>query len=164
MVLAAIAQGLSPQISNTVLTRRFHDTPARQEYEYLSVRRYWNPAPEVWKDYATGARHVTFVQKLVVTGLDVVCSLGPLRRLAAESDLVHLHFPLPLGVSALIVRAFVNRPLVVTVHGNADVYELPAALAPITRAVLKRADAVVSVSRDLARSPATRSWGCLTSR
>jgi glycosyltransferase involved in cell wall biosynthesis len=44
----------------------------------------------------------------------------------------------------------VNRPLVVTVHGNADVYELPTALAPVTRAVLKRADAVVSVSEDLA--------------
>jgi 1,4-alpha-glucan branching enzyme len=74
-----------------------------------------------------------------------------LRKLAAESDLVHVHFPLPLGLSALAVRAFVNRPLVVTVHGNADVYELPPALAPVTRAVLKRADAVVSVSHDLAQ-------------
>jgi glycosyltransferase involved in cell wall biosynthesis len=150
MVLAAIAQGLSPRIVNTVLTRRFHDTPARQEYDHLSVYRYPNPAPEVWKDYATGARHVAFWQKLVVTGLDVLCSLAPLRRLAAGSDLVHLHFPLPLGVSALMVRPFVRRPLVVTVHGNADVYELPPAMAPITRAVLTRADAVVSVSRDLA--------------
>jgi 1,4-alpha-glucan branching enzyme len=150
MVLAAIAQGLSPDITNTVLTRRFHDTPARQEYDHLSVYRYANPAPEVWKDYATGARHVAFPKKLVVTGLDVVCSLAPLGRLAAESDLIHLHFPLPLGVSALLVRPFVRRPLLVTVHGNADVYELPAAMAPITRAVLKRADAVVSVSHDLA--------------
>jgi glycosyltransferase involved in cell wall biosynthesis len=56
----------------------------------------------------------------------------------------------PLGLSALIVRAIVKRPILVTVHGNADVYELPRALAPITRAVLNRADAVVSVSRDLA--------------
>ena len=151
MVLAAIAQGLSPHISNTVLTRGFRDTPAHQDYEYLSVRRYWNPAPEAWKDYATGARHVSFLQKCVVTGLDVICSLGALRRLAAQSDLVHLHFPLPLGLSALAVRAFVNRPLVVTVHGNADVYELPRALAPVTRAVLRRADAVVSVSHDLAQ-------------
>src|SRR6185503_15347860 len=136
MVLAAIAQGLSPHISNTVLTRRFHDTPAREDYEYLTVRRFWNPAPEAWKDYATGARHVSFLQKCVVTGLDVVCSLAPMRRLMAESDLVHLHFPLPLGLSALAVRALVERPLVVTVHGNADVYELPPALAPVTRAVL----------------------------
>lgn len=149
MVLAAIAQGLSSQISNVVLTRRQHDTPAYQEYDYLSVQRYWNPAPGVWKDYATGARHVSFLKKTVVTGLDVVCALGPLRKLMAESDLVHVHFPLPLGISALIAGAFVKRPIVVTVHGNADVYELPRALEPVTRAVLTRADAVVSVSEDL---------------
>lgn len=149
MVLAAIARGLSPHISNTVLTRRLHDTPAREEYEYLSVERFWNPAPAIWKEYATGVHHVPFWKKTIVTGLDVVCALGPLRRLAAESDLVHLHFPLPLGVSAVLVRAFVKRPLVVTVHGNADVYELPRALEPVTRAVLERADAVVSVSHDL---------------
>jgi glycosyltransferase involved in cell wall biosynthesis len=151
MVLAAIAQGLSPHIVNTVLTRRLHDTPARQDYEYLSVQRFWNPAPAVWKEYAVGVRHVAFWKRLVVTGLDVVCSLVPLRRLMADSDLVHLHFPLPLGVSVLLARALVNRPVVVTVHGNADVYELPKTLEPVTRAVLTRADAVVSVSHDLAQ-------------
>jgi glycosyltransferase involved in cell wall biosynthesis len=149
MVLAAIAQGLSPEILNTVLTRRLHDTPAREEYEYLSVQRFWNPAPAVWKDYATGVHHVPFWKRCVVTGIDVFSSLGPLPRLMSESDLVHLHFPLPLGVSTLMVRALVKRPLVVTVHGNADVYELPRALAPVTRAVLKRADVVVSVGQDL---------------
>jgi glycosyltransferase involved in cell wall biosynthesis len=149
MVLAAIAQGLSPRISNTVLTRRLHDTPAREQYEYLSVQRFWNPAPAVWKDYATGVHHVSFWKRCVVTGIDIFCSLGPLHRLMTESDLVHLHFPLPLGVSTLMMRALVKRPLVVTVHGNADVYELPRALEPVTRAVLTRADVVVSVSQDL---------------
>jgi glycosyltransferase involved in cell wall biosynthesis len=151
MVLAATAKGLSPQIETTVLTRGFQDSAAREEYDCLTVHRFWNPAPEGWKDYATGARSISFLQKCYVTGLDVFCSLGPLRTLMPEVDLIHLHFPLPLGLSVLAVRAFVNRPLVVTVHGNADVYELPPAMAPLTRAVLKRADAVVSVSHDLAR-------------
>ena len=66
-----------------------------------------------------------------------------------ESDLVHVHFPLPLGVSVLLTRTLVKRPVVVTVHGNADVYELPRAMEPVTRAVLQRADVVVSVSQDL---------------
>jgi glycosyltransferase involved in cell wall biosynthesis len=149
MVLGAIAQGLSPQISTVVLTRRLHDTPAREAYEYLSVQRFWNPAPAVWKEYAVGVHPVSFWKRCVVTGIDIFCALAPLRRLMAESDLVHLHFPLPLGVSVLMVRALVRRPLVVTVHGNADVYELPRALEPVTRAVLKRADVVVSVSEDL---------------
>jgi len=149
MVLGAIAQGLSPQISNTVLTRRLHDTPAREQYEFLSVERFLNPAPAVWKEYAVGVQPVSFWKKSIVTGIDVFCALIPLRRLMAGSDLVHLHFPLPLGLSVLIVRALVKRPLVVTVHGNADVYELPRALEPLTRAVLTRADVVVSVSHDL---------------
>lgn len=149
MVLAAIAQGLAPQISNVVLTRRLHDTPAKQNYEYLSVERFWNPAPPVWKEYATGVHHVPFWKRCVVTGLDVFCALVPLRRLMRQADLVHLHFPLPLGISLVLLRALVKRPLVVTVHGNADVYELPRALEPVTRAVLQRADVVVSVSRDL---------------
>ena len=149
MVLAAIAQGLSPHITNVVLTRRLHDTPARQQYEYLSVERFTNPAPPVWKEYATGVRHVPFWKKTIVTALDVGCALPRLRRLAADADLIHLHFPLPLGISALLVRPLVKRPLVVTVHGNADVYELPRAMEPVTRAVLTRADAVVSVSHDL---------------
>jgi glycosyltransferase involved in cell wall biosynthesis len=148
-VLAEIARGLSPQISNIVLTRRLHDTPARQDYQYLSVQRFWNPAPAVWKEYAVGVQHVPFWKRYIVTGIDIFCSLPSLRRLMTESDLVHLHFPLPLGVSVLLMRALVKRPLVVTVHGNADVYELPRALEPVTRAVLKRADVVVSVSHDL---------------
>jgi glycosyltransferase involved in cell wall biosynthesis len=150
MVLAAIAEGLASRISNQVLTRRFANTGVRKEYEFLTVHYFWNPAPEVWKDYATGTQHVPFMKKLVVTGLDIVCVLPMLRRLALESDLVHLHFPLPLGISALLMRPLVHRPLIVTVHGNADVYELPPLLAPATRAVLRRADAVVSVGRDLA--------------
>ncbi len=150
MVLAAIAEGLSSRLTNQVLTRRFANTGARKDYDFLTVHYFRNPAPDVWKDYATGTRHVSFLKKLVVTGLDVVCALPMLRRLSRESDLVHLHFPLPLGFSALITRALVRRPLVVTVHGNADIYELPPLLAPATRAVLRRADAVVSVGHDLA--------------
>lgn len=149
MVLGAIAQGLAGRISNVVLTRQLHDTPARQDYEFLSVERFWNPAPPVWKEYAVGVRPVAFWKKALVTGLDIFCSLPALRRLSKEADLIHLHFPLPLGLSALLVRPLVRRPLIVTVHGNADVYELPRAMEPVTRAVLTRADAVVSVSEDL---------------
>ena len=150
MVLAAIAEGLSSRLTNQVLTRRFANTGVRKDYDFLTVHYFWNPAPEVWKDYATGTRHVSFVKKLVVTGLDIVCALPLLRRLSRDADLIHLHFPLPLGFSALLMRAFVKRPLIVTVHGNADVYELPPMLAPATRTVLRGADAVVAVGRDLA--------------
>jgi len=149
MVLAAIARYLSAEVTTIVLTRHLHGTPTRQEYEYLSVERFWNPAPAVWKEYATGLHHVSFLKRCVVTGIDVFCSLPRMRRLMRWSDLVHLHFPLPLGLSVAMMERLVRRPFVVTVHGNADVYELPRAMEPITRAVLKQADVVVSVSEDL---------------
>jgi glycosyltransferase involved in cell wall biosynthesis len=149
MVLAAIARYLSPRITNIVLTRHLHGTPTRQDYDYLSVERFWNPAPAVWKEYATGIHHVSFLKRCVVTGIDIFCALPRLRRLMRWSDLVHLHFPLPLGLSVALMEAVVRRPFVVTVHGNADVYELPRAMEPVTRAVLGRADVVVSVSEDL---------------
>jgi glycosyltransferase involved in cell wall biosynthesis len=150
MVVGSIATALGSRVRCEVLTRAYAGTASFQRYPGLSVRRYRNPAPEHWKDYATGRHHVSFPAKACVGVFDVVGSLVPLWRLAQNADLVHVHFPIPLGLSALASRAFARRPLLITVHGNADVYELPPAVAPLTRAVLRRADAVVSVSKDLA--------------
>jgi len=149
MVLASIARSLGPRIENTVLTRGYAGSPERQRYDDFEVRRYRNPAPERWKDYATGAHHVSFPAKACVGAFDVAGCAAQLSVLARDADLVHLHFPLPLGLAVLAVRRR-RWPLVVTVHGNGDIYELPPAVAPLTRAVLRQADAIVSVSADLA--------------
>lgn len=150
MVLAAIARGLGPRIRNVVLTRGYNGSPKFEQYEALRVFRYSNPAPERWKDYATGTTRVPFLAKACVGALDVAGSIPQLPHLAREADLVHVHFPLPLGISVLALRELSRLPVVVTVHGNADIYELPPPLVPLTRAVLERADAIVSVSEDLA--------------
>ncbi|HLV64219.1 MAG TPA: glycosyltransferase family 4 protein [Polyangiaceae bacterium] len=150
MVLAATAAGLRARVDDVVLTRGYAGSPRFERYPDLRVFRYPNPAPLRWKDYATGNQHVPFPAKACVAVFDVLGSLRPLHRLAREADLIHVHFPLPLGLSVLALRKLADRPVVVTVHGNADIYELPRALSPLTRAVLKRADAVVSVSHDLA--------------
>jgi glycosyltransferase involved in cell wall biosynthesis len=150
MVLASIARALAPRVETTVLTRGYAGCPDRQRYDHLDVHRYRSPAPDRWKDYATGTHHVSFPAKAYVGLCDAVGSLPLLARLAPHADVLHLHFPLPLGLSVLALPRRLRRPLVVTVHGNADIYELPPAFAPLTRAVLKRADATVSVSSDLA--------------
>lgn len=149
MVLASIARSLGPRIDNTVLTRGYAGCPTRQRYDHFEVRRYRNPAPERWKDYATGSHHVSFPAKACVGAFDVAGCAAELGRLARDADLVHLHFPLPLGLAVLALPRR-RWPLVVTVHGNGDIYELPPAVAPLTRAVLRQADAIVSVSADLA--------------
>lgn len=151
MVLAATAHGLGPRIDNVVLTRRFAGSPRHESYSGLQVRRYPNPAPERWKDYATGSHHVSFPAKAFVAVFDAFGCIRLLHKMAPDADIVHLHFPLPLGLSVLALRKFSRWPLVVTVHGNADVYEPPRVVAPLTRAVLQCADAVVSVSQDLAQ-------------
>ncbi len=150
MVLAAIAHGLGDRIENVVLTRGYAGSPRYERYDDLGVHRYPNIAPERWKDYATGAHHVPFPAKACVAVLDALGCMRPLKRLTSGVDLVHLHFPLPLGLGVIAMKPFGHWPLVVTVHGNADVYELPRALEPLTRAVLAKADVVVSVSEDLA--------------
>jgi len=150
VVVASIAKGLGSRLDNVVLTRGYRGSPVDQRYLELRVRRYRNPAPVRWKDYATGRHHVPFAAKACVGIFDVLGSIVPLYALARRTELVHLHFPLPLGLSVLVLQKLARRPLVVTVHGNGDIYELPPALAPLTRAVLSRADAIVSVSRDLA--------------
>jgi glycosyltransferase involved in cell wall biosynthesis len=150
MVLASIAQALGPKIDNTVLTRAYSGCPSTQRYDDFRVQRYPNPAPERWKDYATGAHHVPFPAKACVGVFDVLGCWSQLGRLARDADVVHLHFPLPLGLSLLALPRERSWPLVVTVHGNGDIYELPPLFAPLTRAVLRQADAVVSVSADLA--------------
>ncbi len=156
MVLAAIARGLAPGVENVVLTRGYAGSPRDERYDDLDVHRYPNPAPERWKDYATGTHSVSFPAKAMVGVLDVAGSVLPLRRMARQADLVHVHFPLPLGLSALALPRARSAPVLVTVHGNADIYELPAPLVPVTRAVLKRAQAIVSVSHDLANYLSSR--------
>lgn len=151
MVLAEIAQGLGPRLECTVLTRGYADCPTEERLAGMRVVRYPNPAPEQWKDYATGKHRVSFPSKLAVGVFDVLGSVPLIRKLAQGADLVHLHFPLPLGLGAVAVKKIARRPLVVTVHGNADIYELPPAIAPLTTAVLKSADEIVSVSEDLAQ-------------
>ena len=150
MVLAEIAQGLGSRLECTVLTRGYSDCPTEERLAGMRVIRYPNPAPEQWKDYATGKHRVSFPAKLCVGIFDVMGSVPLLRKLAREVDLVHLHFPLPLGLGAVALKKLSRRPLVVTVHGNADIYELPPAIAPLTTAVLRSADEIVSVSEDLA--------------
>ncbi len=65
------------------------------------------------------------------------------RRAAQEADLVHVHW-LPNAVAALPA----GKPYVVTVHGS-DL-ELGRRVPPLARLLLRRARAVVAVSRALA--------------
>ena len=65
-------------------------------------------------------------------------------------DLVHVHFPLPLGMAGAIAARLRHKPLVVTVHGNADIYEGGPRWYPVVRRILQMADHVTTVGEELA--------------
>ena len=86
MVLAEIAQGLGSRLECTVLTRGYADCPVEERLAGMNVVRYPNPAPERWKDYATGKHRVSFPSKLCVGVFDVLGSAPLIRKLAQRVE------------------------------------------------------------------------------
>jgi glycosyltransferase involved in cell wall biosynthesis len=73
------------------------------------------------------------------------CSL---RR---KFDVIHAHYVFPTGFIGLICHWLTGRPLVITAHGS-DVYNLASKnkrVFRVSRFVLRRASAVIAVSRDI---------------
>lgn len=89
----------------------------------------------------------------LVTGL-----LQCLRLTAREPyDIVHAHFLMPTGVLAAALRQIRRTPTIVTIHGsdvpgyNPDRFKRGhRLLAPVWRALVRSADAIISPSRYLA--------------
>ncbi len=148
MVVGWIAE--HPDVAMTVLTRDVAGSPRTEDYPALRVRRFRNPTPDRWKDYAAGWTSVSFLARAAVVCTDMFLSLPDAIRLARTHNLVHVHFTLPFGITALLARRATGRPVIVTVHGNADTYEIPRVLYGVTRWVLENSDTVVCVSEDLA--------------
>ncbi|HAS12961.1 MAG TPA: glycosyltransferase family 4 protein, partial [Acidimicrobiaceae bacterium] len=70
-------------------------------------------------------------------------------RGSRKVDVVHAHWWLPSGVIAVIAGRITNTPVVVQVHGT-DAAMAQGPLRWFARWVLRRADAVIAVSEDLA--------------
>ncbi|MCY6379845.1 glycosyltransferase [Hoeflea prorocentri] len=72
--------------------------------------------------------------------------LGPFRRLAAEADIVHLHFPWPF-MDAIVLASRVRKPIVLTYHSDALANPvLETAYRPLRDRLLSRVDAIVATS------------------
>src|SRR5262245_41973789 len=73
--------------------------------------------------------------------------------LPASFDLVHLHYPSPAFLpAALLPRVLRNKPLVITSHGgDINMPPLDGARRHVVAQIVRRADAVIAVSKDVAR-------------
>ena len=146
LFVSTLANRLAADVETTVLTRRYGVTPREEELGCYHVQRYWNPLPERWKMYASGETPVHLYQKYAVAAADGILSIPRILALARTNDLLHLHFPLPLGLAAVLAAKLRDKPLVVTVHGNADIYEAGPRWYPFIRWILNRADVNVSTT------------------
>ncbi len=150
-----LSRGLARQGHQvTVVTRGFKDLDRREEMAGFNVERYRSPAPERWKYHPIAEARVPWYGKYFVLSLDVVYSTRHLSRLVREKkvDLIHASFIVPSGLSGAIVKSSTEVPLVITVHGNADFYEVPKILYPMLRYTATKADRLVTVGHELRRN------------
>lgn len=82
---------------------------------------------------------------IVSTDFSFTC-LRPFRRLAAEADIIHLHFPWPF-MDAVVLASRVRKPLVLTYHSDALANSfIEAAYGPLRNRLLSRVDSIVATS------------------
>ncbi len=137
-----------------VTTRGFETLPEKERTEGFYIERYKNPAPETWKYHPIAKMNVPWYGKYYVLSLDVIYSVRYLSNLVREKklDLVHASFIVPSGFSGAIVKSFTGTPLVITIHGNADFYEVPKIFYPMLRYSANNADMLVAVGHELKRN------------
>ncbi|WP_028571763.1 glycosyltransferase [Desulfonatronum lacustre] len=80
--------------------------------------------------------------------------VGLIRKIQVDFDfdLIHAHNAYPEGYCGLLIKNEFKKPLIVSCRGN-DLNKLPESfvLRPMIRRVLNNADAVITVSKSLAR-------------
>jgi len=116
----------------------------------IAVRRF-RYAPRRWETlaYSGGMHHRARGSGALLLPLFLLGSLVDVVRSARRVDVIHAHWWLPSGVIAVIAGRVTGTPVVVQVHGT-DAAMAQGPLRWFARWVLRRADAVIAVSEDLA--------------
>lgn len=133
-----------------IITRNL-DLQREENLQGIKIWRFTNILPYKIKFYGFGRFVKSKYLRILVAFFDFLCTIPTLWRLHRKNQfhVIHTSFILPFGLSGLIMKKFLRIPLVITVHGPADFYEVPRLFNPILRFILKRADTVVAVSLKL---------------
>lgn len=148
-----LAQEASREFDTVVLVPSVPGGAARERAGRVEVRRF-RYFPRRWEDLAHGAilenlkaRRTRWLQVAPF----LVCEALALRRAVREHrpDVLHLHWMIPQGLTALVVARRV--PWVLTTLGG-DVYALhdPVSVG-LKRAILRRCGAVTTMNTDMRR-------------
>ena len=149
-----LAQGMAERFNIMILAPRVPSGARREIIGDVAVRRFAY-FPRRWEDLATDAILPTLHERpsmviqappLVLSLIWHVLSLG----MGSRPDVIHAHWIFPGGLAALLAKRLLGIPYILTVHG-ADAYALQfRALQPLKGLVLREAEAVLPVSRDIA--------------
>lgn len=145
-----------PGVDVTVIAPRMPGSAREETIDGVRIRRvaYF---PRRWEGLASDAIMPTLRAQpwrlIEVPFLAVALLVATLRAVDRRRRVVlNPHWIVPSGLIALVVGRLTGAPYVVTVHG-ADAYTLRTGLAArMKRLVVKRAEAVLPVSADIARS------------
>jgi len=135
-----------------ILTRNLN-LPRNDYYKGIQIHRFRNILPYKIKILGGGQYLKSKYLRILVAFFDTIggiLSLWKLQRIN-QFHLMHASFIVPWGLIGLIVKKLVNIPLIITVHGPADFYEVPMIFNPVLRFVLRRCDVGVAVSPKLRR-------------
>jgi len=133
-----------------ILTRNL-DLPYNDSYEGVQIHRFKNILPYQIKILGFGQFLKSKYLRILVAFFDVIGGILSLWKLQRKNQfhLMHASFIVPWGLIGLIVKKLIKIPLIITVHGPADFYEVPPVLSPVLRFILSRCDKAVTVSPKL---------------
>jgi glycosyltransferase involved in cell wall biosynthesis len=116
--------------------------------EHLAVRRFRYFLPDAQEDVAYGGNAVARVRKTPLYALKLGMFLlsSFVSVLTARPRIINVHWLIPQGLVATLVKSITGSRVVVTIHGG-DVFSLNGRLLrKVKRFILARADAVVANS------------------
>ncbi|MFX1295094.1 MAG: glycosyltransferase family 4 protein [Promethearchaeota archaeon] len=135
-----------------LLTRNLN-LPKKENFHGIQIRRFKNILPFKVKYYGFGRFLKSKYIRILVAIFDFFSAILAFWKLYRKNrfQLIHTSFILPFGLVGLIIKKLFKIPIVITVHGPADFYEVPHFLNPILRFALKHVDTVVIVGPKLKR-------------
>ncbi len=130
-----------------ILTRNLN-LPKEESYKGIQIHRFRNLLPFHIKIMGFGQYLKSKYLRMLVALFDVTGGLLSLWKLQRRNNfhIIHASFIVPLGLIGLLIKKFFKIPLIITVHGPADFYEVPQVIYPVLRFILRRSNVAVAVS------------------
>lgn len=147
------AVALADDFAVTIVTPRLRGAPRRTEHSGVVVLRHAY-FPRRWERLAEDAivpqlrRHPRlFIQAVTLAMSQMATAFRACR--SERPGVIHAHWILPSGLTALLVGRLMRVPYIITSHG-ADAFGLESApLRTLKRVIVSRSEAFVGVSREI---------------